>query len=275
MASTGSVVRPEEVRDRGQQLDVVARRIGARFARSETRDRVRAYLVGLLAPVPRKNSWQLAEQIGEDAPYGVRHLLGRSDWDPDGVRDDLRTYVVESLGDPDAVLVLDETGSLKKGTHSAGVARQYTGTAGRIEDAQAGVSPAYASRHGTASLDRALYPPKEWTDDPGRCKRAGIPEGAAFATKPELAKAMLGRAFAAGVPAAWVTATRSTVATAACGGGWRAKGDPTCRRSGPTSTLGRASGRPRSPPWRSRGLQKAWGGASRLVTTVVLGGSPE
>jgi SRSO17 transposase len=205
MVSTGSVVRPEDVRQWGQQLDVVARRIGARFARSETRDRVRSYLVGLLAPVQRKNAWQLAEQIGEDAPYGVQHLLGRSDWDPDAVRDDLRAHVVEALGDPDAVLVLDETGFLKKGTHSAGVARQYTGTAGRIENAQVGVFLAYASRHGTAFLDRALYLPKEWTDDPGRCKRAGVPEGTAFATKIQLARAMLARAFATGVPAAWVT----------------------------------------------------------------------
>ena len=205
MASTGSVVRPEDVRQWGQQLDEVARRIGARFARSETRDRVRSYLVGLLAPVRRKNAWQLAEQIGEDAPYGVQHLLGRSDWDPDAVRDDLRSHVVEALGDPDAVLVLDETGFLKKGTHSAGVARQYTGTAGRIENAQVGVFLAYASRHGTAFLDRALYLPKEWTADPGRCKRAGVPEGTAFATKIQLARAMLARAFAAGLPAAWVT----------------------------------------------------------------------
>jgi SRSO17 transposase len=205
MASTGSVIRPEDVRDWGQQLDEVARRIGARFARSETRDRVRAYLVGLLAPVQRKNSWQLAEQIGERAPYGVQHLLGRSDWDPDEVRDDLRAYAAEALGDPDAVLILDETGFLKKGTHSAGVARQYTGTAGRIENAQVGVFLAYASRHGTAFLDRALYLPKEWTDDPGRCAEAGIPEGTALATKPQLAKVMLGRVFTAGVPSAWVT----------------------------------------------------------------------
>ena len=180
MANLGTVVVPEDVRDWGQQLDAVAGRIGARFARSETRDRVRSYLIGLLAPVQRKNAWQLAEQIGEVAPYGVQHLLGRSDWDPDEVRDDLRAYVIESLGDPDAVLILDETGFLKKGTHSAGVARQYTGTAGRIENAQVGVFLAYAGRHGTAFLDRALYLPKEWIDDPDRCKRAGIPEGAKF-----------------------------------------------------------------------------------------------
>ena len=127
MTSTSPLVGIEDVRDWGRELDAVAHRIGARFSRSETRDRVRAYLIGLLGPVQRKNSWQLAEQIGEDAPYGVQHLLGRSDWDPEEVRDDLRSYVVESLGDSDAVLILDETGFLKKGTHSAGVARQYTG----------------------------------------------------------------------------------------------------------------------------------------------------
>jgi len=205
MASIGSAVRTEDVHQWGQQLDEVARRIGARFPRSETRDRVRAYLVGLLGPVQRKNAWQVAEQIGDGDPYGVQYLMGRSEWDPDAVRDDLRGYVVEALGDPDAVLVLDETGFVKKGDKSAGVARQYTGTAGRIENAQVGVFLAYASRHGAAFLDRALYLPGEWTGDPGRCSAAGIPEGTAFATKPALAKAMLERAFAAGVPAAWVT----------------------------------------------------------------------
>jgi SRSO17 transposase len=205
MASTGSAVRLDDIRDWGLQLDSVARRIGARFARSETRGRVRSYLIGLLAPVQRKNSWQLAEQIGEDDPYGIQHLLGRSDWDPDEVRDDLRGFVAETLGDPEAVLILDETGFLKKGTHSAGVARQYTGTAGRIENAQVGVFLAYASRHGTAFLDRALYLPKEWADDPARCKKAGVPEGTTLVTKGKLAKGMLERAFAAGVPAAWVT----------------------------------------------------------------------
>jgi len=205
MASTGSAVRLEDVRQWGQQLEAVARRIGARFARTETRERVRSYLVGLLAPVQRKDSRQIAEPIGEAAPYGVRHLPGRSDWDPDEVRDDLRAYAVESLGDEEAVLILDETGFPKKGTYSAGVARQYTGTAGRIENARVGVFLADASRHGTAFLDRALYLPEEWTDDPQRCKKAGIPETTAFATKTAPAKEMPARAFEAGVPAARVT----------------------------------------------------------------------
>ena len=205
MSSTGPAVTVEEVRLWGEQLDSVARRIGARFARSETRDRARAYLIGLLGPVQRKNAWQVAERIGDDAPYGVQYLMGRAEWDPDSVRDDLRAYVVETLGDTDAVLILDETGFLKKGTKSAGVARQYTGTAGRIENAQVGVFLAYSSRHGVAFLDRTLYLPEEWTGDPERCKAAGIPEGTAFSTKIRLAKAMLERAFKAGVPAAWVT----------------------------------------------------------------------
>ncbi len=205
MASVATIVSPEDVLSWGQQLDSVVDRIASRFARSEARGRARAYLLGLLAPVQRKNSWQIAEQVGDESPYAIQHLLGRSDWDPDEVRDDLRAYSVEALGDDEAVLILDETGFLKKGKHSAGVARQYTGTAGRIENAQVGVFLAYASRHGTAFLDRALYLPKEWTDDPARCKRAGIPEGTAFATKTELAKRMLSRAFEAGVTAAWVT----------------------------------------------------------------------
>lgn len=201
MASVGL----EDVRSWGRELDAVADRIGARFPRSETRDRVRAYLIGLLGPVQRKNSWQVAEQIGDTDPYGVQYLMGRSEWDPDAVRDDLRAYVVESLGDPEAVLVLDETGFLKKGIKSAGVARRYTGTAGRIENAQVGAFLAYTSKHGTAFLDRALYLPQEWTGDPKRCEEAGIPEGTAFATKPLLAGQMLERAFQSGVPAAWVT----------------------------------------------------------------------
>lgn len=194
-----------EIRDWGLELDAVGFRIGARFPRSETRQRVRTYLEGLLGPVQRKNAWQVAEQIGDADPYGVQYLMGRSEWDPDLVRDDLRDYVVETLGDANAVLVVDETGFLKKGAKSAGVARQYTGTAGRIENAQVGVFLAYTSRHGTAFLDRALYLPKEWTDDPQRCKQAGIPEGTRFATKPQLARQMLERAFAADVPTAWVT----------------------------------------------------------------------
>jgi SRSO17 transposase len=184
----------------------VVARIGPRFARAEARRRVHAYLRGLLSPLERKNGWQLAEAVGDRTPYAMQHLLGRADWDPDLVRDDLRTYVVEQLGDPAAILVVDETGVVKKGTASAGVAKQYVGCVGKVENAQVGVFLGYASPQGVAFVDRALYLPEEWTDDPVRCQQAGIPEAVAFATKPQLAQALLERALQAGVPAAWVTA---------------------------------------------------------------------
>jgi SRSO17 transposase len=164
-----------------------------------------AYLAGLLSPAERKTSWQLAEICGHANPYGFQHLLGRADWNPDQLRDRLRTYVSDFLADDDAIGVIDETGFLKKGRHSAGVARQYSGTAGRVENCQIGVFLSYASRHGHTLLDRELYLPKEWTDDPKRCEMAGIPDDRAFATKPALARVMLQRAFDAGVSLAYVT----------------------------------------------------------------------
>jgi SRSO17 transposase len=160
----------------------------------------------LLSDAERKNGWQVAEHLGEATPDGVQHLLARADWNADAVRDDLLGYVAEHLGAPDGVLIVDETGFLKKGTKSCGVARQYTGTAGRIENAQVGVFLGYAATKGRALLDRALYLPKEWTADTGRRKGAGIPAGVAFATKIVLARRMVDRAVAAGVPARWVTA---------------------------------------------------------------------
>src|SRR5215468_7210406 len=183
----------------------VERRIGAQFARREVRWRAWAYIRGLLSPVERKNGWQLAEVNGEATPYGLQHLLGRARWDAAAIRDDLRAYLVKSIGDPQAVLVLDETGFLKKGQQSAGVARQSSGTAGRVENCQIGVFLAYASVHGHALLDRALYLPKAWADDRERCEHAGVPAEQRFATKPQLAHQLLQRAFEAGVPAAWVT----------------------------------------------------------------------
>jgi SRSO17 transposase len=185
--------------------DEIARRTGAVFARAETRTRAMAYLAGLLSPAERKNSWQLAESSGDQNPYGFQHLLGRADWAPEALRDRLRAYVTDYLHAPDAVGVIDETGFLKKGTHSAGVARQYSGTAGRIENSQIGVFLAYASRHGHTLLDRDLYLPAEWTDDRERCRRAGIPADRAFATKPALARQMLERTLTAGVGLAWIT----------------------------------------------------------------------
>jgi SRSO17 transposase len=144
-------------------------RLACYFPRMESRQRAMAYIRGLLSPAERKNSWQLAEVSGEATPYGFQHLLGRADWQPDAVRDKLRGYVRQHLGDPHGVLILDETGFVKKGQHSAGVARQYSGTAGRIENCQIGVFLGYAGRLGHALLDRELHVPKEWTDDRERC----------------------------------------------------------------------------------------------------------
>ena len=188
------------------ELDRLNERIGPHIARPETRQRAVAYLQGLLSPIERKNSWQLAEASGNTTPYGVQHLLGRAVWDVDGVRDEVRSYVIEHLGDPEGVLVVDETGFLKKGTHSVGVKRQYSGTAGRIENAQIGVFLAYASEAGHAFLDRELYLPEEWAEDAERRSATGVPEAVQFQTKPQLALRMLARALDAGVPAGWVTA---------------------------------------------------------------------
>src|SRR5829696_1323326 len=193
-----------EIADWRGGLDALHGRIGHHFRRAEARERAKRYLAGLLASVERKNGWQLAEHLGEAGPQGVQRLLNAADWDADAVRDDLRTLVVEHLGDPNAVLVLDETGFLKKGTKSVGVQRQYSGTAGRRENQQIGVFLLYASAHGAAFLDRALYLPEVWAEDEARRAEAGVPEAVSFATKGELAVAMLTRAFAAGVPAAWV-----------------------------------------------------------------------
>jgi SRSO17 transposase len=185
-------------------LDEVAQRLALRFPRTEPRQRAVAYLQGLLSPVERKNSWQLAEQAGDESPYGVQHLLGRATWNADAVRDDLRAYVIEHLGDPEGVLIVDETGFLKKGDQSAGVQRQYSGTAGGVENCQVGVFLAYHAAGGRTFLDRALYVPRSWSEDPQRCQAAGIPQTVTFATKPVLARQMLKRAFDAGVPARWV-----------------------------------------------------------------------
>jgi SRSO17 transposase len=190
-----------------EALEELHRPIAGRFARSEARERVKRYLVGLLGRVERKNGWQLAEAIGETDPQGVQRLLNSAKWDADAVRDDLREYVVEHLGEEESgVLVADETGFLKKGKKSVGVARQYTGTAGDTVDCQVGVFVAYASNKGAAFIDRALYLPEEWANDPKRRAEAGVPQEVAFANKIELAKRMLERAFEAGVPARWVAA---------------------------------------------------------------------
>ena len=184
---------------------MLARRLAPYFGRSQSRQRVMEYLRGLLSEAERKNSWQVAEVCGEPTPYGFQYVLNRADWDADAARDELRTYVIQHLEDPNGVLVLDETGFVKKGRHSAGVARQYTGTVGKVENCQIGVFLGYASPRGQALVDRELYLSQEWTNDRERCRQAGIPEDRGFATKPQLARQLLARAFAAGIPAPWIT----------------------------------------------------------------------
>jgi SRSO17 transposase len=188
------------------ELDRLHGRIAARFGRAEPRARSREYLSGLVAGLERKNGWTLAERAGEVSPDGMQRLLRRADWDVDGVRDDVRNYVIEHLGDAGGVLIVDDTGFLKKGTRSAGVQRQYSGTAGRTENCQIGTFLAYASDDGHALIDRELYVPESWTTDRERCRAAGVPDEVEFATKPRQAIAMLQRAFDAGVPFAWITA---------------------------------------------------------------------
>ncbi len=194
------------IRQSAQTLTELVVRIGAHFRRAEVRTRVGRYLHGLLASVERKNGWQMAEELGEANAHGVQRLLEEADWDEEAVRDELRRYVIEQLGEPEGILVVDETGFVKKGKKSAGVARQYSGTAGRRENSQVGVFLSYASAKGAAFIDRALYLPEEWTQDRVRCREAGIPDEVAFATKGELAQQMLARAFTAEIPAEWVVA---------------------------------------------------------------------
>ena len=184
------------------------RRLAPYFERAEPRRRALASLRGLLSPAERKNTWQVAEISGETTPYAFQHVLRRALWDADVVRDALRRDLLDHLRDPEAVLVIDETGLLKQGPHAAGVARQDRGTAGRVEHGQIGVFVAYASGHGPGRLDRELSVPKAWTDDPARCQRAGMPRDRRLATTPQLARQRLARAFAAGVPAAWVAGDR-------------------------------------------------------------------
>jgi SRSO17 transposase len=181
-------------------------RIAGRFARVEPRRRVGQLVLGMLSDLPRKNCWTIAEWAGEANPHGMQHLLCRASWDADAVRDDVCEYVVEHLHDPEAVLVVDETGDVKKGVHTVGVQRQYTGTAGRIENSQVAVYLVYAGARGHAAVDRELYLPRSWTSDPDRCRAAGLGEGVVLATKPQLAAAMIERFCRAGHRVGWVTA---------------------------------------------------------------------
>src|SRR3712207_2987842 len=194
-----------EVQDWATGLEEVHARIADRFTRAEPRARVLAYLRGLLGQLERQNGWALAETAGEFSPDGIQWLLCTADWDAEAVRDELRSYVVERLG-PGGVLIVDETGFIKKGARSAAVDRQYTSTTGKIDNCQVGVFCAYATDAGRALIDRELYLPRAWTDDRERARAAGIPDDAPFATKPELARRMLSRALDAGVPVSWLTA---------------------------------------------------------------------
>jgi SRSO17 transposase len=187
-------------------ITIVAERIGVRFSRSEAREQAVKYIEALLSTIERKNGWQIAEEAGEKTPYGMQHLLGRAQWSADELRDDLQQYVQDYLAQDDGVMIVDETGFLKKGSKSAGVQRQYSGTAGRIENCQIGVFLAYASSKGRTFIDRELYLPKEWAKDADRRLEADIPKEVKFATKGELARRMLERAFDAGIKAKWVTA---------------------------------------------------------------------
>jgi SRSO17 transposase len=188
------------------ELDQLHGRIAGRFRRAEPRNRARQYLSGLIAGLDRTNGWTLAEQAGEVSPDGMQRLLRWADWDIDAVRDDIRDYVVEHLAGPQAVLIVDDAGFPKKGLRSAGVARQYSRTAGRIENCQIGVFLAYSSAIGHALIDRQLYLPRAWTDDRDRRRAAGVPDEVKYWTKPQIARTMLSRALDAGVPVGWVTA---------------------------------------------------------------------
>jgi len=189
-----------------RQLRSLKERIGPVFGRREVRETAGAFVDGLLAGVERKTGWLLSEAAGVERPYRMQSLLGRSRWDADDLRDAIRTYAIEALGDADGVLVVDETGFLKKGEHSVGVARQYSGTAGRIENCQVAVFLSYASRFGHTLIDRRLYLPEGWAEDTNRRLAAGVPETVTFATKPAMARDLVAAALDAGLPCAYVLA---------------------------------------------------------------------
>ena len=212
-AWSGALLRWDE------ELAAFKSRLSAVFGRSEVRYSAGAFIDGSLSGVSRKTGWQLAEQAGLAAPYRIQSLLGRSSWDADALRDLVRGEVLESLGDAAGVLVVDETGFLKKGRHSVGVARQYSGTAGRVENCQVGVFLGYASRFGQALIDRRLYLPESWAADGERRRKASVPQAVAFATKPQIAAEMIAaRSMPASVrPSCWPTrCMASALPSAAC-----------------------------------------------------------
>jgi SRSO17 transposase len=187
-----------------RELVSLKARLAPVFRRRELKETGGAFLDGLLSGIERKTGWLMAEQANAERPYRMQSLLGRSHWSADALRDQVRSYVIETLGDRDGVLVVDETGFLKKGTHSVGVARQYSGTAGRIENCQVGVFLSYASRWGHALIDRRLYLPESWAGDEARRAKAAVPEDVTFKTKPEIARDLIAASLDAGIPCAFV-----------------------------------------------------------------------
>ena len=204
--SIGSRATPGDVCRWGQALLRLHARIAPRFARAEPHRRALAFLQGILSEISRKNGWQWAEHAGEARPDGMQRLLSQAVWDSDGVRDDLRSSVLEQLGDEAAILVIDETSFPKRGQHSAGVGLQYCGTTGQVENCQVGVFLSYVTPRGHSLIDRELYLPLDWCEDRDRCRAASIPESVRFQTKPELAVQMIERIWKAAVPIAWVVA---------------------------------------------------------------------
>ena len=187
------------------EFNALAQRLSGIFVSEAGYQNMQKYLKGLLGTAERKNGWQMAEYLGESTPYAVQQFIYRGRFSSDGLRDELKSYVNENLGEEDGVLVVDETGFLKQGKHSCGVKRQYSGTAGRIENCQIGVFLTYASQKGHSPIDRRLYMPKEWIDDPERRKKAGVPENVIFQTKPQMALEMIKEATASGMLYKWVT----------------------------------------------------------------------
>jgi SRSO17 transposase len=196
---------PDELGQWSADFEDFQARFAPFFVRSEPRQAARQYLRGLLAPVKRKNCWQMAEAVGEKDPQPLQRLLYSAQWNEDTVRDELQRFVIERFGDEEGIGVVDETGFLKKGKKSVGVKRQYSGTAGKVENCQVGVFLTYFAQEGRTFLDRRLYLPKEWCADEGRRREARVPDELIFKTKPELAVGMLKHAWAQGVPMAWVT----------------------------------------------------------------------
>lgn len=189
-----------------ESLHQLHARLASHFARKEPFERALRFVQGILSSVERKNGWQLAEQAREATPYGMQRLLSEAVWDQDGVRDELRAFALEHLGHRDLIAAIDETGFLKRGKHSVGVSKQHYGPTGDVRNCQTGVLVSLVSPAGHTLVDRELYLPQEWTNDPARCRRAGIPENRDFQTKPQLARIMLERLEQARVVLTWVVA---------------------------------------------------------------------